>query len=733
MYRQLLSVFFLLISFSSYGNSVWPKTFASEKLKVKFYQPQISSFEENIVTCRSSLKILKDKTVSYGTVMMNARVSVSRADDKVTFRDLKIDSIKLSDKREDVYKNLIKEVEETLPIPKISFTVSQFAALLEPLNLETKSRDQVDMSMDAPEIIVSEENSFLVFIDGEPKLKQLDDSTLLQLLNTPELMVFDPATNVYYLYLKECWYKNRALNDLWTIAATIPNSIKKSFPDLANYKKESLKIFVRKNRAELIQTNGQPEMELIDGTDFLYVTNTDSNVFVKLGRQKIYVLLTGRWFSADTKEGPWNYVPQNELPEDFSRIPITSPKSDILEHVSGRPEAKDKVTETLIPETKKVDRGNVEYKVEYDGKVELDVVPKSNTLFYIRNSSQPTFKFGDTYFSCSQAVWYQSASPFGPWELATEIPDEIYELDPEFPYYYVKYVYVYDYSSKYVCYGYYPGYVGIYVHNGVVIYGTGYYYRSWCRYYYYPCPRTYWFGVYRYHWRYHCHWGVTYHSHYRRVHVSGPCGTVKVHHRTKKYYSSSGYKKAWSNYTVTANRQRGTFSSQGSKRYYSSGRYSRYDSTRSNSFSGKDRSVESKQQRSVRIDDNTIKAEMRRERDVSGKKYDVNSDTKRTLTGNDGNRTVTVDKDITVTDKYGNTKDLNVNKEFDGSRAQERNQNSLYSDKNGNVYKRDLDGWKQHSGDSWKKADKSAPTKNLNNQYKSRSKSNRRPVYGVRR
>ncbi|MBK7113783.1 MAG: hypothetical protein IPH60_15240 [Flavobacteriales bacterium] len=37
----------------------------------------------------------------------------------------------------------------------------------------------------------------------------------------------------------------------------------------------------------------------------------------------------------------------------------------------------------------------------------------------------------------------------------------------------------YDYTPTTVYVGYTPGYLGSYVQNGVVIYGTGYYYRPW--------------------------------------------------------------------------------------------------------------------------------------------------------------------------------------------------------------------------------------------------------------
>jgi len=407
MIKKLLFILTIFVLVNLNGEAKWPKLFQSDNLKVKIYQPQISSFKGNTIECHSALKILKDKKVSYGNIVLKARVSVNRTEDKVTFRNLEVVSIKLSDKREKKENTLLKEIEATLPPPKVTFTVSQFAALLEPLDLATINPDEAKLETTPPEIIFSEEEAFLVIIDGAAKLSKMDSSSLLRIINSPELIVYDSTQKKYYLYLNFAWFENSELNDYWTIARTTPASLKQTFPKLELKTPREIKIFVRKKSAELIQTFGKPELEMIEGTDLVYVTNTQSNIFVQLGEQRIFLLVTGRWFTANSKKGPWKFVPQSKLPADFSRIPLSSSKSDVLQSVASNPAAKDKLTETLIPETKSVSRKNVDYKVEYDGKIELKEVPES-TLYYIVNASQPTFKYKDLYFSCADGIWYVS-------------------------------------------------------------------------------------------------------------------------------------------------------------------------------------------------------------------------------------------------------------------------------------------------------------------------------------
>lgn len=79
----------------------------------------------------------------------------------------------------------------------------------------------------------------------------------------------------------------------------------------------------------------------------------------------------------------------------------------------------------------------------------------------------------------------------GHWDLCTVVPQEIYRIPPSCPIYSVRYVYVYGYAPDVVYCGYLPGYVGCYAYDGVVVYGTGYYYRPWIGRTYCARPWTY--------------------------------------------------------------------------------------------------------------------------------------------------------------------------------------------------------------------------------------------------
>ena len=71
--------------------------------------------------------------------------------------------------------------------------------------------------------------------------------------------------------------------------------------------------------------------------------------------------------------------------------------------------------------------------------------------------------------------------PVAEWSLGIgrERAQVIYTIPPSSPMYNVTYVKVYGATPTAVTYGYTAGYTMAFVSAGVVVYGTGYYYRRW--------------------------------------------------------------------------------------------------------------------------------------------------------------------------------------------------------------------------------------------------------------
>src|SRR5204863_2025823 len=93
----------------------------------------------------------------------------------------------------------------------------------------------------------------------------------------------------------------------------------------------------------------------VAGTNLLWVSNTDSDVFRAGKTGTIYYLVSGRWFSAPEFTGPWTFATPN-LPEDFKRIPVDHPRSRVLAAVPGTTQALEAVLLAQVPQTARVNR-----------------------------------------------------------------------------------------------------------------------------------------------------------------------------------------------------------------------------------------------------------------------------------------------------------------------------------------------------------------------------------------
>ena len=72
--------------------------------------------------------------------------------------------------------------------------------------------------------------------------------------------------------------------------------------------------------------------------------------------QTVYVLLSGRWYTAHGMDDPWVYVPADELPAVFKDIPADSPKGNLLASVAGTDQADDALADAEIPQTSDIAR-----------------------------------------------------------------------------------------------------------------------------------------------------------------------------------------------------------------------------------------------------------------------------------------------------------------------------------------------------------------------------------------
>jgi hypothetical protein len=474
------------------------------------YQPQPESLEGNRLRGRSAVAVeLDGQAPVFGVIWFDAQLHTDRAERTATIASLEIPRVRFPDQDEAKARRLRELIERELPAWDMTLHMDRLLSTLGIMEERAKAVEQI--RTDAPVVLIESEPAVLITIDGEPQLRKEEGTDLERVINTPFTILRDSSSQMYYLNADaKTWYTSSSLEGEWAVADSVPRAVAERAPqpdpdDPAEEPAEdpaeqpqapgpAPKIIIATEPTELIVIEGRPSMVPISGTDLLYLSNTDSDVLFDIQEQKYFILLSGRWYVSASTQGPWQYVPGEDVPEDFARIPEDHELGTVLYAVPGTDVAEEAVLDAQVPQTAVVDRSAAKLEVEYDGEPVLEEI-EGTEMSYVVNTATPVIRAQRIYFACDEAVWFSALSPKGPWTVTASIPAEIYTIPPDNPLYFVTYVYIYKATPQVIYVGYTPGYTGTYVYHTTIVYGTGYWYRPWYGRYYYPRRSTWGFHV----------------------------------------------------------------------------------------------------------------------------------------------------------------------------------------------------------------------------------------------
>jgi hypothetical protein len=485
------------------------------------YQPQLDSWTGASLEAHAAVSVqpagAKDPT--FGVIWFTARTDVDKVNRVVYLEDLNINrsSFPSAPGKAAAWQALLQENEPGKKSKAIS--LDRLEADLGIVTAQ-KTGESRPLNNTPPQIIFSNVPAVLVLIDGAPVFRAVSGTDLQRLINTSAI-VLQAGSGELYFHLFDGWMRASSIQGPWEVADPHfgrKDEIDKAYQQILaahtgdpmtggsasdpSAPKPSLKtkpvpvVYMETEPTELIVVNGQPNYDPIPNTQLLYVTNTTGRVFKDIDNQNTYVLIAGRWFSAASTAGPWQYVAPGSLPPDFAKIPDESPTENVKASVPGTTQAKEAAIDNSIPQTAAVQRSaSIAHPITFDGAPQWKPI-EGTTLQYVANASTPIIMTGPyAYYTCQGAIWFSSSSVNGPWTVAAWVPASIYTIPPSSPLYNLTYVQVYGSTPSVVYVGYTPGYYGVIVANGVVLYGTGYTYTPWIGSIWYGPPVTYGYGV----------------------------------------------------------------------------------------------------------------------------------------------------------------------------------------------------------------------------------------------
>ena len=476
----------------------WPKTAQLDGAAYTVYQPQIESWDGYYLTAHAAVSVLPAGQTNplFGAVRITAKTVVDRLAKTVYFQETLVRNANFptAPNRAASYQQAFQALFASGP-----FTVAldRMESALAISRAEQRA-NAVPVENPVPQFVFSMTPAVLVMIDGDPVWQVVAGTPYQRVVNTRPLLLRDSSGTVYF-HLFDGFLTAPGLAGPWTLAGSVPQAISLAAGDLDLAHSVDLMVgpvdkktgdtpsltagvpgvIVVTRPTELIVIDGQPDFQELVGGQLLYVKNTDANVFEYLGDQQVFVLVSGRWFKGPGFNGPWQYVAGSQLPSAFSQIPDDSPKENVKASIPGTVQAREAVISSQIPQTATVDRSKAVFSPQIAGTPEIRYI-EGTELRYVINSPVPLIQLASgEWFALQKAVWFTAPTLQGPWVVAASVPAPIYSIPPSSPLYYATYVRVYAATPTFVTVGYLPGYMGVYVADGTVVYGTGYSYAPY--------------------------------------------------------------------------------------------------------------------------------------------------------------------------------------------------------------------------------------------------------------
>lgn len=483
----------------------WPKEIVAGDSRITIYEPQLESFKGDLLRARSAFSVSKedDPEPVFGSLWFDATLHIDSGRRTAAAAKVYVGEIRFPTAAAGDVAALRQAVDSDIPRWNLSYSIDALHAELK--SLEERKALAQGLKAEVPKIIFRAHAAVLLTIEGEPAWQIVDGTPYRRVTNSSFFVIQDSQSGKCYLHIPPFWWSSDAALGPWQAIDSAPGAIEALWarepkPELppsepgqeATARPEVIPVT---EPSELVWTDGPAQFAAIEGTNLLYVKNTESDVFLEIDTQMTFVLLSGRWYRTPRNRTEWVFIPSDRLPADFSRIPLSSEKHHVLACVAGTAQARAAVLDAEIPKTEAVKPGPApDLAATYDGSPQFAPIADSSVEYAV-NTPYSIFSVNRRYYWCNNGIWYDSDLAVGPWYVCSWVPPAIYLIPPSCPYYYVTYCRIFSVTPRAIYVGYYPGYRGCYVWGRTIVYGTGYRYRCWSGNTWYSRPVTWGVGV----------------------------------------------------------------------------------------------------------------------------------------------------------------------------------------------------------------------------------------------
>lgn len=492
--RSLLTPVFLFgLFFTAAADAVeYPRSLSIEGHTLRVHHPVIDRWDDFRAVegwIPVEVRLAGDERQWVGAVRARAATRLDRANGLVTLGDTEVLGVNFHDGDAPQRVRDLASLAVGSEAREVSLDVL-LSALAEGFEVPSQGRAVPKLDYSPPRIVVTERPSRLLLIDKEPVLAAINGTRLKVVVNTDWQLFHDTESKEWYVLNDGVWQRNALLaSGDWTTTDALPDDFRQlaisarwprvteAYPPVVPARAPA-RIIVSLEPAELVSMDGAPRLRAVGNQGLEQVTNTAAPLFRLEARW--FFLAAGRWFEARELDGPWTAV--DSLPAAFGGIPEDDIAAGVRRAVPGTMEATMALLEASLPyENRVTDSVADALQVAYAGRPQF-VSITGTRLARAVNSPFTIIRHNNFYYLCHDAAWFLSASPTGPWQLARDVPQAIYDIPASDPAHHVTYVFVEppaQASQDEVVFTYNNGYLGDFSDGKVVVQGTGWYYDPW--------------------------------------------------------------------------------------------------------------------------------------------------------------------------------------------------------------------------------------------------------------
>src|SRR5512135_1107233 len=264
----------------------WPKKLQLGDTSVTLDAPEAESLAGSKLKARGTARIQRteDAGAAVATLWYEADVRIDRERRIVTLVSVSVPRVQLPGAPPARQQRLATRLGQAVTRHRLTLPLDDVlaAARLAARRDETPPR----LGTDPPKIVFETEPAVLVVFDGAPRFRAVEGTTLERALNTPFLVLRDPASNACYLDGGTMWFRAPDAEGPWSKA---DDEVAKATKDADT---RVPKILVATEPTELVVSDGAPRWKPEVPGELDAMRNTESDVFRSPSDGRIWLVLS---------------------------------------------------------------------------------------------------------------------------------------------------------------------------------------------------------------------------------------------------------------------------------------------------------------------------------------------------------------------------------------------------------------------------------------------------------